>query len=100
MLVSGGEDGTVRMWDSRSKEIVNIVKPHTNSSISRPELGHWIGDVSLNEDWMVMILTEQCECKIKISVLNIMKNNFIGMWRRCSFELMEFKNYGLSNDCI
>ncbi|XP_065226986.1 THO complex subunit 6 homolog [Planococcus citri] len=64
-LISGGEDGTIRMWDCRSKEIINVVKPYTNSSVTRPELGNWIGDASLNEDWMV------CGGGVRLSLWNL-----------------------------
>lgn len=72
MLISAGEDGTVRIWDSRAKEIVNILKPYDFSSVSRPDLGPWIGDVSLNEDWMVCLT-----CILTIYFITNLISNFV-----------------------
>lgn len=30
-----------------------MIKPHTDPSVARSNLGCWVGDVALNEDWMV-----------------------------------------------
>lgn len=52
-LASGGEDGTVRLWDLRSKENTNILQPHLDGKAARPKLGKWIGAVDFTEDWLV-----------------------------------------------
>lgn len=52
-LISGGEDGIVNIWDLREKHPVSKIQPFQNDKIARPELGKWIGAVSLNEDWLV-----------------------------------------------
>lgn len=43
------------MWDLREKHPVNKIQPFENDKICRPELGKWIGAVSLNEDWLVSL---------------------------------------------
>lgn len=52
-LLSGGEDGVVNIWDLREKSPVHKIIPHENDKIARPDIGKWIGAVSLNEDWLV-----------------------------------------------
>ena len=54
-LVSGGEDGTVRLWDLRNKENTNILQPHLDGKVARPKIGKWIGAVDFTEDWLVYI---------------------------------------------
>ncbi|XP_071093100.1 THO complex subunit 6 homolog [Haliotis cracherodii] len=54
--LSASEDGTVRMWDLRSPgESVHILEPSKHEMCSRPEMGRWLGCVTLDsgEDWMV-----------------------------------------------
>lgn len=63
-IVSGGEDGTVRLWDIRSKENTNILQPHLDKKINRSKIGKWIGAVDLTEDWLVQDLI-YCDPKIQ-----------------------------------
>lgn len=54
--VSGSEDGSVRIWDTRKKgEAVHKIYPHKHESLNRPRLGKWISCVALdaNDDWLV-----------------------------------------------
>ncbi|KAL1452109.1 hypothetical protein WDU94_006418 [Cyamophila willieti] len=52
-LASCGEDGSVRFWDHRQKEHTAIVYPSQHLKLGRSHLGKWVGDVSINEDWML-----------------------------------------------
>lgn len=52
-LVSGSEDGTVRLWDFRQSAATSIIKPYENPKLNRPELGKWVGAASLSDDWLV-----------------------------------------------
>ncbi|RZC34507.1 THO complex subunit 6, partial [Asbolus verrucosus] len=52
-LVSGGEDGLVMMWDLRDNAVVHKIEPHIKDKVCRPELGHWIGGVGINDDWLL-----------------------------------------------
>ncbi|GBP40946.1 THO complex subunit 6 [Eumeta japonica] len=51
-LISAGEDGFVKLWDSRTPSAQNSMEPH-NSKASRPDLGKWVGAVALGDDWIV-----------------------------------------------
>ncbi|XP_012251339.2 THO complex subunit 6 homolog [Athalia rosae] len=52
-LASASEDGSVRLWDLRQKETLNIVKPFLAEKVARPRLGKWIGTVDFTEDWLL-----------------------------------------------
>lgn len=52
-LASASEDGSVRLWDSRSSQFLDVIYPHKNDEIKRPEFGNWIGAVCMNDDWLV-----------------------------------------------
>ena len=53
-IATCGEDGTVRTWDKKSKEpCTSILEPFKNEKLHRPKLGKWLGDVSINGDWLV-----------------------------------------------
>lgn len=54
--LSGSEDGSVRLWDTRkSGKAVQCVEPYKYENLHRPRFGKWIGCVALdnNDDWMV-----------------------------------------------
>ncbi|XP_046750767.1 THO complex subunit 6 [Diprion similis] len=52
-LASASEDGSVRLWDMRTKENTNVVKPFLADKVNRPGLGKWIGTVDFTEDWLL-----------------------------------------------
>ena len=52
-LVSASEDGTVRIWDMRQSSATNIITPHENDKLVRPELGAWMGAAAISDDWLV-----------------------------------------------
>ncbi|KAL5016789.1 hypothetical protein ScPMuIL_006378 [Solemya velum] len=54
--VSASEDGTIRIWDSRTEgEAVHIIEPYKQEICARPEFGKWLGCVAMDpsEDWLV-----------------------------------------------
>ena len=52
-VVSASEDGSVLFWDVRSKEYTSKIIPSSNPEIKRPNLGNWVGSVTITKDWMV-----------------------------------------------
>lgn len=52
-MVSASEDGNVKLWDLREKNAHSQIVPHKNDKLARPNLGKWIGTVTVNEDWLV-----------------------------------------------
>ncbi|CAE1155247.1 THOC6 [Acanthosepion pharaonis] len=55
-FVSASEDGSVRIWDPRSKnEAIHIIEPYRNEMCARPEFGKWLGCVTMDtgDDWLV-----------------------------------------------
>ncbi|XP_072224513.1 THO complex subunit 6 homolog [Leuresthes tenuis] len=52
-LLSGSEDGAVRMWDSRTGQSVHCIEVHKYESCARPQFGKWIGCVTTDSDWML-----------------------------------------------
>lgn len=52
-LVSASEDGTVRLWDLRDKQITNKISPYLNDKLERPHLGKWVGAAALSDYWLV-----------------------------------------------
>lgn len=54
LVATASEDGSIRTWDSRSpKPCSTILEPWKDSNLSRPKLGKWLGDVSINGEWIV-----------------------------------------------
>lgn len=54
-LVSASEDGSVRLWDLRDKQITNKILPHLNEKLCRPHLGKWVGAAALSDYWLVSL---------------------------------------------
>lgn len=52
-LISASEDGSVILWDTRTRTHQNKLKPHTNSKVNRPDIGKWVGSAALHDDWIV-----------------------------------------------
>ena len=54
LIASGSEDGTVRLWDPKKKRpCTQVLKPDEEPKLQRPNLGKWIGAVTLSAEWMV-----------------------------------------------
>lgn len=53
ILYSASEDGSVRIWDRRSKHLTNRVEPFKDERIERPANGKWQGTVSATDEWFV-----------------------------------------------
>ena len=51
-IVSGGEDGAVKLWDSRQTECVHNLKPGEVGEVARPKLGKHVTAVALSQDWL------------------------------------------------
>ncbi|CAG9114873.1 unnamed protein product [Plutella xylostella] len=52
-LISASEDGSVKLWDTRTGKSHNSIEPHSNSNVARPDIGKWVGAASLSDDWIV-----------------------------------------------
>jgi THO complex subunit 6 len=52
-LVSGSEDGTVRLWDARKAEEVHCLVPAEKDQLARPHLGKHVSCVAVASDWLV-----------------------------------------------
>ncbi|XP_068605632.1 THO complex subunit 6 homolog [Brachionichthys hirsutus] len=52
-ILSGGEDGAVRIWDSRTGQSVHCIEVHKYESCARPQYGKWISCVTNDSDWML-----------------------------------------------
>ncbi|KAF6271807.1 THO complex 6 [Rhinolophus ferrumequinum] len=52
-VLSGGEDGAVRLWDLRSAKEVQTIEVYKHEECSRPHNGRWIGCLATDSDWMV-----------------------------------------------
>ena len=47
IVASGGEDGSVRLWDMKLKESVHEMKPKDKSDLARPKLGGHVASVAV-----------------------------------------------------
>jgi len=52
IIASGGEDGSVRLWDMKQKENIHEMKPKDNQDLSRPKLGGHVSSVAVSGDWL------------------------------------------------
>ncbi|MCJ8738933.1 hypothetical protein PDJAM_G00041440 [Pangasius djambal] len=52
-ILSGAEDGAVRMWDWRTGHSVHCVEVYKYEECARPQYGKWISCVATDSDWMV-----------------------------------------------
>lgn len=52
-LFSASQDGTIRIWEDKQKKVAQLIEPHKNKKLARPELGKWLGSVSVNNDWLL-----------------------------------------------
>uniref|UniRef100_A0A4W6F964 THO complex 6 n=1 Tax=Lates calcarifer TaxID=8187 RepID=A0A4W6F964_LATCA len=52
-ILSGGEDGAVRMWDSRTAQSVHCIDVYKYESCARPQFGKWISCLTTDSDWML-----------------------------------------------
>lgn len=54
-IISASEDGSVLLWDMRTRKAHNKLEPYNNSKVSRPDIGKWVGAATLGDDWIVSI---------------------------------------------
>lgn len=59
-LITASEDGLVMLWDTRTGKKHNKVEPHTNTKVSRPDIGKWVGSAAIGDDWIVSIALDLC----------------------------------------
>ncbi|TWW70492.1 THO complex subunit 6 homolog [Takifugu flavidus] len=52
-ILSGGEDGAVRIWDSRTAQSVHCIEVYKYESCARPQYGKWISCLATDSDWML-----------------------------------------------
>ncbi|XP_028310922.1 THO complex subunit 6 homolog [Gouania willdenowi] len=52
-ILSAGEDGAVRVWDSRTSESVHCIEVYKHESCARPQFGKWLSCVTTDSDWML-----------------------------------------------
>uniref|UniRef100_A0A3P8VCP0 THO complex 6 n=1 Tax=Cynoglossus semilaevis TaxID=244447 RepID=A0A3P8VCP0_CYNSE len=52
-ILSGGEDGAVRIWDSRTGTVLSCISVFKYQECARPQLGKWISCLATDSDWMV-----------------------------------------------
>lgn len=52
-ILSGGEDGAVRIWDNRTGQCVHCIEVHKYEGCARPQHGKWISCLSTDSDWML-----------------------------------------------
>ncbi|KAK7877318.1 hypothetical protein WMY93_031968 [Mugilogobius chulae] len=52
-VLSGSEDGSVRIWDSRTSSCVHCIEVHKYEACARPQIGKWISCLATDNDWML-----------------------------------------------
>lgn len=52
-ILSGGEDGAVRIWDCRTGRSVHCVEVFKYENCARPQYGKWISCLATDSDWML-----------------------------------------------
>uniref|UniRef100_A0A673NCH4 THO complex subunit 6 homolog n=1 Tax=Sinocyclocheilus rhinocerous TaxID=307959 RepID=A0A673NCH4_9TELE len=52
-ILSGGEDGAVRIWDSRTNRPVHCIEVFRYEECARPQFGKWISCLATDSDWML-----------------------------------------------
>ncbi|XP_069838507.1 THO complex subunit 6 isoform X2 [Dendropsophus ebraccatus] len=52
-VVSGSEDGSVRLWDLRMGAQTHKIEVYKYEECARPQYGKWISCVATDSDWMV-----------------------------------------------
>uniref|UniRef100_A0A671KJR7 THO complex 6 n=1 Tax=Sinocyclocheilus anshuiensis TaxID=1608454 RepID=A0A671KJR7_9TELE len=52
-ILSGGEDGAVRIWDSRTNRPVHCIEVFRYKECTCPQFGKWISCLATDSDWML-----------------------------------------------
>ncbi|XP_064172260.1 THO complex subunit 6 homolog [Anguilla rostrata] len=52
-ILSGGEDGAVRIWDSRTGQTVHCIEVYKYEDCARPQYGKWISCLATDSEWML-----------------------------------------------
>ena len=52
VIVSGGEEGEVRLWDANQHNCLHTLRPGDNTELARPKLGQHVSSVAVNKDWL------------------------------------------------
>uniref|UniRef100_A0A4W5P1P1 THO complex 6 n=1 Tax=Hucho hucho TaxID=62062 RepID=A0A4W5P1P1_9TELE len=52
-ILSGGEDGAVRIWDYRTGQSVHCIEVYKYEECARPQYGKWISCLTTESDWML-----------------------------------------------
>lgn len=54
LIVTASEDGSVKFWDQREKNVSFTLEPYKDAKINRPNFGHWIGCAAINNEWTIV----------------------------------------------
>ncbi|KAG9342953.1 hypothetical protein JZ751_015169 [Albula glossodonta] len=52
-ILSGGEDGAVRIWDCRTGQTVHCIEVYRYEDCARPQYGKWISCLTTDSEWML-----------------------------------------------
>ncbi|KAM9541509.1 THO complex subunit 6 homolog [Salvelinus alpinus] len=52
-ILSGSEDGAVRIWDHRTGQSVHCIEVYKYEECARPQYGKWISCLTTESDWML-----------------------------------------------